>query len=148
MPSTHHITPRWILREPPLSPVAVACRGESAQRLAHRVLELDDETLQKLGGVTTHDCIVLLGESDDLPWVDGAIYFGRDQLAPSLLLPTTQTLDVPLDIFERAIATSSTRSNIQAPFAVFADGTVISLFNARPISREVLRGWMHQHGRG
>ena len=131
----------WKNREPPLSACAVVAHGEIARRLAHRVLESSDEQLARWRGVANNELLILLGECDELPWTNGALYLGRDEHAPSLLLPTTQTVQVPIDLFERALLTHL--SGHAPPFAVFEAGQVVSLAGARPISREVLERWLH-----
>ena len=131
---------RWQTREPPLQACAVVARGEIARQLAHRVLEASDEQLARWRGVANDELLILLGERDELPWADGAMYLGRDEHAPSLLLPTTRTVQVPVALFERALLIQMAEH--APPFAVFAEAQVISLAGARPISREVLSRWL------
>ncbi len=130
----------WKDREPPLQACAVVARGEIAHRLAHRVLEASDEQLARWRGVANDELLVLLGERDELPWTDGATYLGRDEQAPSLLLPTTKTVTVPVALFERALLLQL--AGHMPPLAVFTEGQVVSLVGARPISREVLSYWL------
>ncbi len=131
---------QWKPCEPPLAPCAVAARGENALRLANRVLDSHDEQLGRWRGVVGENLLILLGERDELPWTDGAFYLGRDERAPALLLPTTQSVSVALDLFGRALKLQFAQA--APPFAVFADGTTVSLANARPISRAVLQIWL------
>jgi MoxR-vWA-beta-propeller ternary system domain bpX5 len=69
----------WRPRAVPLPVVAVAARGEPALRLVERATP-------RFRGIGGPGWLVLLG--DELPWVDGAVYLGRDPDAPRLLLPT------------------------------------------------------------
>jgi hypothetical protein len=93
----------WQNRSLPLTACAVAARGEAARELARRALVRDDEELAKLNGAAGEGLLILFGETNILPWADGALYLGRDEQAPSLLLPTTIVPDMPLALFERAL---------------------------------------------
>src|SRR2546421_12248969 len=92
----------WRSRQSPLTPVAVAAQGEAARLLAGRLLARDDADLARLQGVAGPGLLVISGEEGALPWVDGAIYLGRDTEASALLLPTTLEPSVPLPLLERA----------------------------------------------
>lgn len=130
---------RWIAREPPLAPVGVAGFGAVAVALRERLLRASDEALSALRGVAGEGVLVVTGEAAALPWVEGARWLGRDLAAPSLLLPTSERPSVDVGLFERALLREERDA---APIAVFArDGaiTVISLAEARPVSREVLQ---------
>jgi hypothetical protein len=74
---------QWDLRDPPLAPVAMLCRGTAASALA-RALFYDDVRRSQCVMVGTGDVLIAIG--DDLPWVDGATWLGR---VDGLLLPTT-----------------------------------------------------------
>ena len=140
MPEVSQIQTRWRARAVARAPVAVAAHGEVAIAFARRLLALDDETLAKLQGVAGQGLLIALGKEELLTWVDGVIYLGRDDAAPSLLLPTTLEPDVPIAIFERALVK---RLNVGAPIAVLPDPPLIaSVSLARPISRETLTTWL------
>jgi hypothetical protein len=79
---------------------------------------MDDLSLTQWTAVSTSDVLVLLGEGQTLPWVDGVRYLGRDPLAPHLLLPTNRTPGVPVDLFESALIQ---RSPVLSPFAVIPE---------------------------
>jgi hypothetical protein len=101
---------------------------------------MDDLSLAQWSAVSTSDVLVLLGDGQTLPWVDGVRYLGRDPLAPHLLLPTNREPDVPVDLFERALIH---RSPVPSPFAVVPElGKVISLSSAKELSRQVLASWL------
>lgn len=140
MPEAPQIETRWRARATALAPLAVAACNEVAIAFAHRLLSLDDEALARLKGVAGERLLVALGDEELLVWVDGVTYLGRDEAAPSLLLPTTLEPDVPLALFERALLK---RLNHAAPIAVLpAPPVVTSLSSARPISRHTLTGWL------
>jgi hypothetical protein len=135
----------WRARAKALAPLAVAACGDVAMALAHRLLALDDESLAKLKGVAGARLLIALGEEELLLWVDGVTYLGRDEAAPSLLLPTTLEPDVPPALFERALLK---RLNHAAPIAVLpVPQLVTSVNSARPISRQTLTAWLNSENR-
>jgi hypothetical protein len=134
----------WRVRDEPLEPCAVVARGAAAIGLATRLLECDDERLASLRGVAGPSILVLLGEANTLPWVDGVEYLGRDTRAPSLLLPVTRAPSIALQLFERAVLAQSGKP---APVAV-TPGVIASVAAARPIARERLAAWAERERRG
>ncbi len=134
----------WRPRRTPLDPVGVAARGEAARALARRLLAREDEALARLSGAASRELLVVLGDSADLPWADGAVYLGKDAAAPSLLLPTTREPAVPLPLVERAFARAV---EAPPPFAVLLDPPLVtSLQAARPILRTTLQSWLDRAG--
>jgi hypothetical protein len=130
----------WGPRRRPLDPVGVAARGEAARALARRLLAREDEALARLSGAASPELLVVLGDPADLPWVDGAVYLGKDAAAPSLLLPTTREPSVPLPLVERALARAA---GAPPPFAVLLEPpAVASLEAARPVLRSTLARWL------
>ncbi|HKH45413.1 MAG TPA: hypothetical protein VKM72_12175 [Thermoanaerobaculia bacterium] len=130
----------WRPRAAPLDPVGVAARGEAARALARRLLARGDEILVRLTGAAAPDLLIVLGASADLPWVDGAVYLGKDAAAPSLLLPTTREPSVPLPLVERAFARAA---GSPPPLAILLDPPLLtSLEAARPILRSTLERWL------
>jgi hypothetical protein len=79
------LTPRWLHREPPLPPAAVAAPGPAAGALAARAATRIRAGAE-LRGAAAPGWLLLLGDPDTLPWADGAVYLGWDS---GLLLPTT-----------------------------------------------------------
>jgi len=140
------IAVQWRPRAVPLEPVGMAVRGAAAGVLAERLLARDDEALARLSGVAAPELLVILGEAGELPWVDGAVYLGRDAEAPALLLPTTHEPSAPLPLVERALlarpAGASGVSWTSPPYAVLIDPPLLaSVQAARPILRQVLLAW-------
>jgi hypothetical protein len=124
----------------PLAPAGLVAFRTAALELARKLLAMDDLSLEQWTAVSTSDVLVLLGEGQTLPWVDGVRYLGRDPLAPHLLVPTNRTPGVPVDILERALIQ---RSPMLSPFAVIPElGKVISLSSAKELSRQVLASWL------
>src|SRR5690349_16891045 len=97
-----NLSPEWRPRMYPLEPAAVVAQGEADRRLAARLLSLNDEGLSRLQGVSGTGLLLILGAADELPWVDGAIYLGRDPAAPALLLPTNLEPNLPVSLLQRA----------------------------------------------
>jgi hypothetical protein len=85
---------RW----PPLEPEFVVARGEAGRALA-RVLLADPARLASLRGLISGEVFALTGA--ELPWVDGAEYFGRDGASSWLLVATHQAQAVPTSWLER-----------------------------------------------
>lgn len=134
----------WRPRRTPLDPVGVAARGEAARALARRLLAREDEALARLNGAAAPELLIVLGDSAELPWVDGAVYLGRDAAAPSLLLPTTREPSVPLPLVERAC---SRTVEAPPPFALLLDPPLLtSLQAARPVLRTTLQSWLDRAG--
>src|SRR5262245_25556690 len=95
----------WTPRKFPLPPAAVAARGDASIRLARRLLQLDDEALKQLEGVAGERLLVVQGNPDVLPWVDGVQYLGVDPAAPAVLLPTNYQPALPQELLARALRT-------------------------------------------
>ena len=130
--------PSFTPRRRPLEPIAVAARGDAAQRLQRRLLTASDEVLERLEGVAGPELLLVLGPADLLPWVDGAIYLGRDPGAPSLAMPTTHQPSCPPALLERALNTRGFAS----PLAILLEPPlVVPLRAARPIARATLEAW-------
>ena len=134
----------WKPREKPLVATAVVARGAVALNLARWLLDLDKESLGGLKGVAGAEILVLIGEEESLPWVDGVTYIGRDPIAPSLLVPTTLEPSVPLALLERAL---SARCRDLMPLAVLADvPLVVPIGSARPVVVGSVRQWLESRG--
>ena len=130
----------WSPRASPLPALAVAGVGPVALALARRVLAAEDATLARWSGVAGPGLLVLLGETESLPWVEGVFYLGKDTQAPSLLLPCTLEPGVAPALLERALLA---REGVSTPLAVLPrTAHLVSVGAARPVSREVLRAWL------
>ncbi len=130
----------WSPRLEPLAALAVAGVGAVALALARRALASDEQQLGAWSGVAGSGVLVLLGETDSLPWVDGAVYLGRDGAAPSLLLPCALAPEVAPALLERALVAHAA---VGTPLAVLPrPGLLIPLGSARPVARETLTAWL------
>ena len=130
----------WSPRREPLAALAVAGVGAVALALARRALAAEDKQLGAWSGVAGSRVLVLLGETDALPWVDGAVYLGRDADAPSLLLPCALAPEVAPALLERALVA---RAGAGLPLAVLqGSGLLVPLGSARPVARQTLTAWL------
>jgi hypothetical protein len=111
----------WSPREPPLAACGVIAWGAAAELLAARV-----PTEVSLSALASEEALLLLGETGELPWVDGVVYLGRDDSAPELLLPTTLSPSVPLDLLARALRK---RLSANGPLAIVPRGAAVEVFS-------------------
>ncbi|MBN1205161.1 MAG: hypothetical protein JXB05_09580 [Myxococcaceae bacterium] len=144
VPSPSHAPSRlpvtWGPRREPLAALAVAGVGPVALALARRALAAEDTQLGAWSGVAGPGVLVLLGETESLPWVDGAVYLGRDSGAPSLLLPCALAPEVAPALLERALVA---RAGVGTPLAVLPrSGLLVPVGAARPVARETLASWL------
>lgn len=130
----------WSPRHHPLAALAVAGVGPVAVALARRALTAEDAQLGAWSGVAGSGVLVLLGETDSLPWVDGAVYLGRDPAAPSLLLPCTLAPEVAPALLERALVAHAAAGT---PLAVLPrSGHLVPVGAARTVARGTLAEWL------
>ena len=136
----------WQLRDAPLGASAVAGFGRVALALGRRLLDLGEESLARLKGVAGSELLILTGDQESLPWVDGALYLGRDPAAPSLLIPTTVKPGIPIALLERVLLK---RFEHKSPLAVLPDLQLVAPLDvARELARESLRVWVNAQGEG
>lgn len=133
---------RWGPRSEPLEPLAVAGVGPVALALARRALASDEAVLASWQGVAGPDVLVLLGASASLPWVDGAVYLGRDPGAPALLLPCALAPDMAPSLLERALLARPGKA-VSTPLAVLpSTHQLVPVDAARPVARASLVAWL------
>jgi hypothetical protein len=131
----------FVPREQPLTPAAAAAVGPVARRLAERLLAAADSQLGSLRAVASRDVLLLVGEAESLPWVDGIAYLGYDPGAPRLLLPTALQPDVPADLFERALFRRL--ADAPGPLAVLSSPRLlVQAASARRLERRLLEQWL------
>jgi hypothetical protein len=130
----------WRTRATPLPPAAAIACDDVAERLCVALLSRTDDALAKLHGVAGVALIVVSGAPDDLPWVDGLTYLGRDPDAPALLVPTTLTTAPHIALLEKALLAAY--GALPPPLAILPQpARMIPLGAARPIARARLRSW-------
>jgi hypothetical protein len=114
----------WVRRYPPLDPSAVVGRGAVRDELASRVAGDRDPT--RLRATGSDEWLLLLGRTDDLPWVAGASYLGWDH---GILLPTTHRPAVPMELLARTL-----RRRYRAELIVLlTEGILTSVMPAHPV---------------
>jgi MoxR-vWA-beta-propeller ternary system domain bpX5 len=127
----------WGARWPPLAPECVVVHGSSARALA-RTLADTPQRLKAWRAVVAGDALVLTGP--ELPWADGACYFGRDAGASWLLVPTTQAPSVPIAWLERRYRAA--HLELDWPCVLLPEPlTVIPVGRAAPLDPARLAAW-------
>jgi hypothetical protein len=89
----------WRRRVTPLNPAAVLALGPTGPSLARGLVE----RLTLGADLQVHasaDCLLAIGNEADLPWVEDAIWLGREA---GLLVPTTWSVLPHIDLVSRAI---------------------------------------------
>jgi hypothetical protein len=134
------ISVEWTVRMEPLVPHAVVARGAAAIDLGKRILARPPKTIERLRCVVAESFVIVLGDADDLPWTDGALYLGRvgtcTMYLPTLLQPSVHPL-----LLERALLKAN--RSLRAPFAVLAqDSLVVPLANAQTVQRDFISSWL------
>lgn len=123
----------WHPREPPLPASAALAHGTVITALRRRLLALDDHALHCLRGVVGDDVWVLLGDTAQLPWVDGLLYLGVDPTAPGLWQPTLLAAQLPSAWLADLFAA-------ERPCALWPERQwIIPLADARPLTRSHLQ---------
>ncbi|MBX7220542.1 MAG: hypothetical protein K1Y36_11395 [Blastocatellia bacterium] len=137
------VSVQWKPRRIPRPAAGVAATGEAARQLANRLLLRSDEELEHLRGVAGVNVIVVMGEADRLPWVDGACYLGHSETSAMFYLPTTLDPNVPVPLLEKALRQRF--PHLKPPLVVLPTlQTVLSLVEARSPARSVLEAFRSQ----
>jgi len=117
------------------TPRAIAARGEAGRRLLRRLLDGPPAGLSGVVSEAQDPWIVVWGEP--LPWVDGGVFLGISELAPSLYVPTRRTWELPPELLQaRALAACEPGD---APVA-WLDDALVPLGPGRPLDGQVLEG--------
>ncbi len=131
---------QWRPRPIPLSPSGAVALGAAATRLARYLSICPQDRLNRLQGVAGTELIAILGAANDLPWVEGIRYLGKDSLAPGLLLPCNRKPTLSIGLL------AATVSRQETPLALLdKPGCLIPLAQARPIERSLLLSWLEKH---
>ncbi len=106
------INVRFLPREIPLPPTAVAAIGRDAMlRLTRALATRTSETLARFTASCAADVLIVTGPGTDLPWFPGLLYLGLEPGTRGLLLPTHTRCDVPATLVERALRSRSGRAH-------------------------------------
>jgi hypothetical protein len=93
----------WRVRRDPGQPQAAVAWGEVAARLHARLLRMSEGQTAQLQATANRDVLIVTGNADDLPWVEGVDYACAVPAAPGLWLPTSWEPDTPLDLMGQAL---------------------------------------------
>jgi hypothetical protein len=126
-----------------LQPCAALTTGAAAVAMVRRLRSLDDEGLSCLTGAGFgREVLVFCGPAEYLPWVDGVVYLGMDERAPSLRLPTAlEPVGAPLPLFERGLRLAFPEAAAAGPLGVAPSESgeppllVLPLGRCLPLSR-------------
>jgi hypothetical protein len=134
----------WAPRATPLAARAAVAQGAAARALGRRLLDGDDERLALLSAVAGRDLLLVLGDSDDLPWVDGVTYLGSERETPALLVPTALAPSVPVAVLDRAVrARLDGEPGAGGLAAVLVEPLrLVPCHAARAIARDRLAAWV------
>ena len=118
--------PSWQPREQPLAACALWVAKPMYSRLVQRLQRLSAARLARLQWLRTPQGVLVLGAEEQLPWLDCALWLGRDATAPRLLQPTLQQTDVPAPLLEQAcLARTGVPTALIPPLAAGAAGTLL-----------------------
>ncbi|MGI0116301.1 hypothetical protein [Zooshikella sp. RANM57] len=94
----------WQPRQYPLEPMAVLCKQRQFKPMVKRLLGWSATKQNALQGLHFKQTLmVLIGKAETLPWLPGCIYFGKDHLAPNLMMPTLLTPTISADIVQFSV---------------------------------------------
>jgi MoxR-vWA-beta-propeller ternary system protein len=97
-PMTVRVT--WRKREPPLPSAAVVATGPAALQLGAAAASRLASGAQ-LRAASAADWLVVIGDTGDLPWVDGGVYLGWES---GVLMPTTAATSPAAAYVRKALA--------------------------------------------
>lgn len=85
------------------SPLGVIGHGRVSQSLFAKLRLIPESERISLAAAAHQDLLIVTGQHEFLPWVDGVLYIAPRTDAPGLWLPTTERPSVPLDLLLSAI---------------------------------------------
>jgi hypothetical protein len=89
--------------------------------------------------------LLIFGDAESLPWVDGVQYLGLHPDAPRLLVPTALTPNVPYALLERALF--ARWPNARAPAALLLDPLrLVDAASPGPFDVASLEQWLAGNG--
>jgi MoxR-vWA-beta-propeller ternary system domain bpX5 len=93
-------------------PMGVMGHGIVSVALLAKLRLLSEAALATLSVAAHRDLLVVTGNHESLPWVDGVQYIASRTDAPGLWFPTTERPSVPLDLLLSAIRKKHTQNPI------------------------------------
>lgn len=94
---------RWTPAVKPLSANGLLIRAAAYPSFKTKLAGFSKEQKSRLKLAHHNDTCILLGKNDDLPWIPGAVYLGKEMGVPSLYLPTTLTPSFPPSLIANAV---------------------------------------------
>ncbi len=113
---------------------------ERRTELVRRLIQEPDERLSQLRGIDSALGIVVLGDAEMLPWVDGLTYLRACAGEPRVWVPTTTAVSIPEDLFARALLAAHP-ALAGSLVALPGSRGLIPLQDARPLTRAHLADW-------
>lgn len=132
--STQPLQPwKWQRRVHPLEPLAAVAWGEAARRLYLRLEQLQAGQRNRLHATASHELLIVTGETNDLPWVEGIEYAAPDTQVPGLWLPTRWQPTISNELLLQALSIRFARQ----PLLLWHEPTlVIPLDRQLPLALE------------
>jgi hypothetical protein len=93
----------WRERAHGLAPAGLVAGGVALPALLRELGRRDAASLPGLSVLATPSLLVLLGDAERLPWVDGVAYCAPEPEAPGLWLPTRLAPNLPPDLLHAAL---------------------------------------------
>jgi len=132
----------WIPRtQAALKPTIVLAQGDTACRLLAKCLKFSDERLSLYEGLSSGN-IVLIKSDQDLPWIKGVLYLGREFSAPNLYIPTHLNSSIPLPLVEKALVKKIGAGPIAA---LPSFNLLLPLNNLLTLNRHTANAWLSEY---
>jgi len=144
MTSLSGISWSWRAATDTIAPRAAVGHGLAASRLRARLAAMPAQRRAALTVTGTADWLVVLGPTDDLPWVDGVRYAAPCAGSPALWLPTHAQPCAPLDLLWRALEARHTR----APLLLWPDPAAVLPLDRQLPASDALLQTLASHLRG
>lgn len=130
----------WQERTPGLMPGGLVAMGPLARALLRELGQRDTAALDGLSLVATRDMLVLLGDADKLPWLDGVRYCAPDPDVPALWMPTHLQTVLPPDLVQGAMLRRAPHARL---LLWHAPQLALPLDGARAVDAALL-AWLEQ----
>ena len=136
----------WTWRAASDAPVprAAVGHGVAAQRLLARLSALPAARRESLAATGTADWLVVLGPTDDLPWVEGVRYAAPSASSAALWLPTHLEPAAPVDLLWRALEARHAR----APLLLWPEPAAVLPLDRQLPASDALLATLAAHLRG
>ena len=127
-----------------IAPRAAVGHGIAATRLLARLAALPEPRRAALAATGTADWLVVLGPTDDLPWVEGVRYAAPSATSPALWLPTHVEPEAPADLLWRALQARHGR----APLLLWPEPSAVLPLDRQLPASDALLATLAAHLRG